>query len=139
MLPRYAGALLIVTCYVVTMSGLPRDVTYLRGFRNWILSSGDLGGISKWLETVQDVAMDPASGSVPRSQWPRAITELSPRYVKIAGTVQQNDRIVHLIWGGGFGHEGLSVAQSDKWFPHLPREASSLPIDSTARVWLESQ
>ena len=44
-----------------------------------------------------------------------------------------------LVWGGGFGHYGLCVAE---WEVRLPPPSAgdlSLPIGHNARVWVETQ
>jgi len=136
LLLRYVGAVLIIICYVSTLSGPSRDVTFLRGLRDWILDNADLTAISDWLPGVEHVSSD--GNALPRSEWPPVIADLSPRFVYVART-SQNIHVVHLIWGGGFGHFGLSVTEGDKPLPYPSRKGPYLTIGSRASVWLEKQ
>jgi len=106
---------------------------YLYGFRDLMRDSADVSAIREWIESVN---IPGEVAQVEEEEWPRCIRALRPRIVRSL----DNERVV-LIWGGGFGHWGLTVGKENMRTspPHseLPGggRSSALPVSPGAFVW----
>lgn len=118
---------------------------FTHGFAGQMRTRTDVEAIRSWLGTLDPndylgPQRDPGGTPVLRSDRPRAIARLRPRYVRIQP--DENGRpLVRLAWGGGFiGHYGLVV--SDAALPTPPSDFSvygeyRLPLKPGFYAWRE--
>jgi len=96
----------------------------------------DIASIRDWSRAYQPPSDAEATLSgngvfVPAEQWPEAIRRLNPEMVQYT----LGDKCVHIIFGGGFGHWGLTVGPKGTT-PYGDRTRS---LEDGAWVWEEIQ
>ena len=106
-------------------------------FRRQMQQKADIASIRAWADAYQPTPDDNRTIGgkdvfVSREKWPECIRRLDPEMVLYT----PDKRCVHIIFGGGFGHWGLSVGP--KGVPALGREYK-LPLEDGAWVWHEIQ
>ena len=126
-----AGA--VCVCAVVPVFVVPGYVPFLRGFRHRVGPTANVTAIRNWALRYQPIEPDQWVG-VPREDWPPSIAELEPRHVRYC----RARRRVRLVWGGGFGHCGITVGPlGDAAGPDS--DAYTIALENGAWVWHERQ
>ena len=117
-------------------SGTPGYIRKTEQFQATMRKQADIPAIRAWA-----AAYEPASDATPtlsgngvfvyRNELPDCITTLGTGIVQYT----TGDKTVHLIFGGGFGHWGLSVGPKGT----QPYGGYTLPLEDGAWVWHEIQ
>jgi hypothetical protein len=109
---RYAVISAGTTGFLVMLfaSATPGYIRATAQFHREMKKTADIEAIRAWAISYQPSADDAPTlwGSgvfVAETKWPRCIAELQCQMVQFT----TDDRVVHIIFGGGFGHWGLSV------------------------------
>jgi hypothetical protein len=93
----------------------------------------DVGAIRQWEQNYQvapdDKPYRETGVFIPYSKWPPCVRKLDPGMV----VYLPRTKTVDLVYGGGFGHWGLTVA------PKASSHTSGISLSSGAWVWMEWQ
>jgi hypothetical protein len=123
-------------CFGVLAFTVPGYVTMSAGF--WIHTKvwTDVEAIRSWgmsceLDGGESETLSKGSVFIDRDKWPRSIRWLGPNMV----VLELKDRSVNLVYGGGFGHWGLTVGPKRTG----PFGDFTIPLEDGAWVWCEIQ
>jgi hypothetical protein len=114
----------------------PGYIRATQKFQKQMQKEADIPSIRAWAETFQPSAENRPTiwgGGVfiDNKQWPECIKKLNPNVVQYS----TEDKTMHLIFGGGFGHWGLSVGPKG-----TPTYGDyTLPLEDGAWVWHDIQ
>ncbi|MHC4715442.1 MAG: hypothetical protein ACYS5V_00585 [Planctomycetota bacterium] len=132
----------IGTPVYLVFSGPPGYVRKTKEFRAEMAQQANVAAIRTWAQSYTvsplDTSYGPGSVDVGQARWPTCIGELDPQFV----WYDPQDKVVVLVYGGGFGHWGLTVGPrgaTPGQFPDIPLQDHVLPLADGAWVWHEIQ
>lgn len=135
---RYAVISAGTTGFVVMLfaSATPGYIRATAQFHREMKKTANIEAIRAWAISYEPSADDAPTlwgGGVfvAEAKWPRCIAELQCQMVQFTG----RDHVVHIIFGGGFGHWGLSVGPKGT----EPYGDYVKPLQDGAWVWHEIQ
>ncbi len=123
-------------CFGLLLLAAPGYVTMTEGFWIHMKVWADVEAIRTWgvsyeLDGEEPETLSEGSVFVDRGRWPRSIRWLGPNMV----VLELRDRSVNLVYGGGFGHWGLTVGPKRT----EPPGDFTIPLEDGAWVWHEIQ
>lgn len=146
-----AVTILALTALFLSPFFMPRKpglIPFTNGFRNKMKTEADVPAIQKWLAALNpqqctDQMSDVMFKGWPQNiNWPEAVTKLSNlHYVNLLKD-ENGHPIIHLSWGGAFGHWGLVVGHPTMKTPPSDMERFGeyrLELCKGAYVWHEIQ
>jgi hypothetical protein len=112
----------------------PQYIPFAEGFHDRMKVEANIGKLRAWMGDLGGLDQS----EVPRSEWPAAVVQISPRHVLMTSQ-EQGTPSLRLVWGGGFGHWGVVVGPEDMPNPQPSEHLFVLPLEPGSYVWHEIQ